>query len=226
MLGCHASRVSGDVPMLFGGNGGGSASCSPVQPRRSRRRSRLPLHVGRLRTDVHAARQPCRGDLQRVWGRRFAWRTAGAWPLAKIALARHSKHSWLQAVQQRNSDSVRGESTKTCTKFARSAGIFGPPLLGLEDVEQVAASGEAGKDESARESRTARAHKRRTNRGALPAHLPWIFFMDSRYTETIRACLVPNCQRKASIQSVESTRMLAARNSAVASPAGVAVAIE
>src|SRR5256714_5129876 len=47
-------------------------------------------------------------------------------------------------------------------------------LLGLEDVEQVAASGEAGKDESARESRTARAHKRRTNRGALPAHLPRI----------------------------------------------------
>ena len=39
--------------MLFGGNGGGSASCSRVQPRRSRRRSRLPLHVGRLRTDVH-----------------------------------------------------------------------------------------------------------------------------------------------------------------------------
>ena len=39
--------------MVFGGNGGGSASCSPVQPRRSRRRSRLPLHVGRLRTDVH-----------------------------------------------------------------------------------------------------------------------------------------------------------------------------
>src|SRR3954469_1179057 len=39
--------------MLFGGNGGGSASCSPLQPRRSRRRSRLPLHVGRLRTDVH-----------------------------------------------------------------------------------------------------------------------------------------------------------------------------
>src|SRR2546423_6665780 len=47
-------------------------------------------------------------------------------------------------------------------------------LLGLEDVEQVAASGEAGKDESARESRTARAHKRRSNRGSLPAHLPRI----------------------------------------------------
>src|SRR4030088_505256 len=45
--------------MLFGGNGRGSASCSPVQPRRSRRRSRLPLHVGRLRTDVHVLEQTC-----------------------------------------------------------------------------------------------------------------------------------------------------------------------
>src|SRR5712671_3156904 len=47
-------------------------------------------------------------------------------------------------------------------------------LLGLEDVEQVAASSEAEKDESAREGRTARTRKRRTNRGALPAHLPRI----------------------------------------------------
>src|SRR6266480_1477456 len=47
-------------------------------------------------------------------------------------------------------------------------------LLGLEDVEQVAASGEAEKDESASEDRAARARKRRTNRGALPAHLPRI----------------------------------------------------
>src|ERR1700719_3706419 len=47
-------------------------------------------------------------------------------------------------------------------------------LLGLEDVEQVAASGEAREDESASEGRTARARKRRGNRGALPAHLPRI----------------------------------------------------
>jgi len=47
-------------------------------------------------------------------------------------------------------------------------------LLGLEDVEQVAASGEASEDESASEGRIARARKRRGNRGALPAHLPRI----------------------------------------------------
>src|SRR5258707_15069733 len=47
-------------------------------------------------------------------------------------------------------------------------------LLGLEDVEQVTASGEASEDESASEGRIARARKRRGNRGALPAHLPRI----------------------------------------------------
>ena len=47
-------------------------------------------------------------------------------------------------------------------------------LLGLEEVEQVAASDEAKQDESALDSRTARGGKRRTNRGALPAHLPRI----------------------------------------------------
>jgi transposase len=47
-------------------------------------------------------------------------------------------------------------------------------LLGLEDVEQVAASGEAKQDESTPDSRAARARKRRGNRGALPAHLPRI----------------------------------------------------
>src|SRR3977135_3525473 len=43
-------------------------------------------------------------------------------------------------------------------------------LLGLEDVEQVAASGEATPDENAPEGRATRARKRRTNRGSLPAH--------------------------------------------------------
>src|SRR6202008_423648 len=47
-------------------------------------------------------------------------------------------------------------------------------LLGLEDVQQVAASAEAGLDETAPEGRTERARKRRNNRGALPAHLPRI----------------------------------------------------
>src|SRR6202051_4763432 len=47
-------------------------------------------------------------------------------------------------------------------------------LLGLEDVEQVAASGEAREDESASEGRSARARKRRGSGGAWPAHLPRI----------------------------------------------------
>jgi transposase len=47
-------------------------------------------------------------------------------------------------------------------------------LLGLEDVEQTAASDAAIADRSAPASRAARAEKRRTNRGSLPAHLPRI----------------------------------------------------
>src|SRR6516225_3561125 len=47
-------------------------------------------------------------------------------------------------------------------------------LLGLEDVEQVAACGEAEQDARAPEGRVTRARKRRINRGALPAHLPRI----------------------------------------------------
>src|SRR5665647_127191 len=45
-------------------------------------------------------------------------------------------------------------------------------LLGLEDVEQTAASDAAIADQSAPAERTARAEKRRTNRGSLPTHLP------------------------------------------------------
>ena len=47
-------------------------------------------------------------------------------------------------------------------------------LLGLEDVQQVAACTEASQDETAPEGRAERARKRRNNRGALPAHLPRI----------------------------------------------------
>src|SRR6202158_6081877 len=45
-------------------------------------------------------------------------------------------------------------------------------LLGLEDVEQTAASDAAPVNRLARAGRAARAAKRRTNRGSLPAHLP------------------------------------------------------
>ena len=47
-------------------------------------------------------------------------------------------------------------------------------LLGLEDVEQVAAYGETEQDVSAFEGRELRARRRRGNRGALPTHLPRI----------------------------------------------------
>lgn len=47
-------------------------------------------------------------------------------------------------------------------------------LLGLENVQQVAASTEASQDETAPERRVERARKRRNNRGALPTHLPRI----------------------------------------------------
>ena len=47
-------------------------------------------------------------------------------------------------------------------------------LLGLEDVEQVAAYGETAQDVSTPEGGEVRARKRRGNRGALPTHLPRI----------------------------------------------------
>jgi transposase len=47
-------------------------------------------------------------------------------------------------------------------------------LLGLEDVEQVAASDEAEQDKSAPDGGAARVRKRRANRGSLPTHLPRI----------------------------------------------------
>ena len=47
-------------------------------------------------------------------------------------------------------------------------------LLGLEEAEQVIAAGDAESEQAAAAERTARAAKRRTNRGSLPAHLPRI----------------------------------------------------
>ena len=47
-------------------------------------------------------------------------------------------------------------------------------LLGLEDVEQAEANRAAQTDGSSPADRQIRAHKRRINRGALPAHLPRI----------------------------------------------------
>src|SRR5271169_5584916 len=47
-------------------------------------------------------------------------------------------------------------------------------LLGLEDVEQTVAGDEAAADQMTPAERAARAEKRRSNRGSLPAHLPRI----------------------------------------------------
>lgn len=46
--------------------------------------------------------------------------------------------------------------------------------LGLEDLEQEIAAGEAGAEATAPAAKTERAAKRRANRGSLPAHLPRI----------------------------------------------------
>ena len=47
-------------------------------------------------------------------------------------------------------------------------------LLGLEEVEQVAASGEAAVDAASPAERANRSARRRMNRGSLPGHLPRI----------------------------------------------------
>src|SRR3712207_3978324 len=47
-------------------------------------------------------------------------------------------------------------------------------LLALEEVEQVEAAGHAEIEEGRPAERTTRTAKRRTNRGALPMHLPRI----------------------------------------------------
>src|SRR5580658_4347492 len=47
-------------------------------------------------------------------------------------------------------------------------------LLGLEEVEQVAASSQAEVDATTPAERANRSAKRRMNRGSLPAHLPRI----------------------------------------------------
>src|SRR5258708_10239869 len=61
-------------------------------------------------------------------------------------------------------------------------------LLGLEDVEQTAASDEATADQAAPAERTARAHKRRINRGSLPAHLPRIEVITDIDDKTCPCC--------------------------------------
>src|SRR5438309_1141339 len=61
-------------------------------------------------------------------------------------------------------------------------------LLGLEDVEQTAACDDATADQAAPAERTARAHKRRINRGSLPAHLPRIEIVVDIADKTCPCC--------------------------------------
>src|SRR6202522_870736 len=61
-------------------------------------------------------------------------------------------------------------------------------LLGLEDVEQMAASDAAIADQSAPAERAARAEKRRTNRGSLPAHLPRVEIVVDIDSRTCPCC--------------------------------------
>jgi transposase len=61
-------------------------------------------------------------------------------------------------------------------RFGRSAETLDADQLdlGLEDLEQEIAAGEAGTEAAAPPARTERAARRRANRGSLPAHLPRI----------------------------------------------------
>jgi transposase len=61
-------------------------------------------------------------------------------------------------------------------------------LLGLEEVEQMAASDAAIADQSAPTERAARAAKRRTNRGSLPAHLPRVEIVVDIDSRTCPCC--------------------------------------
>lgn len=61
-------------------------------------------------------------------------------------------------------------------------------LLGLEDVEQAAASDAAVADQATPATQRARAEKRRANRGSLPAHLPRIEFVADVDDKTCRCC--------------------------------------
>src|SRR5260370_497268 len=72
-------------------------------------------------------------------------------------------------------------------------------LLGLEDVEQTAASDAAIADQSVPAERVARAEKRRTNRGSLPAHLPRVEIVvdiDNRTCPCCQGALHRICQDK------------------------------
>jgi hypothetical protein len=77
-------------------------------------------------------------------------------------------------------------------------------LLGLEEVEQVAASGEAESNAANAAERSDRSAKRRVNRGSLPAHLPRVEMMVDIEDRTCPCCGNP-CTGSARIQASVST---------------------
>lgn len=66
--------------------------------------------------------------------------------------------------------------------------------LALEDTEQEAASGQAGSEQNNPPERKARTARRRTNRGALPAHLPRIEMVVD-VTSTVCPCCAGTLHR-------------------------------
>src|SRR5829696_4338194 len=64
-------------------------------------------------------------------------------------------------------------------------------LLGLEDVEQTLAGNEAAADQMTPAERAARAEKRRSNRGSLPALLPRIEIVVDIDDKSERLDIVP-----------------------------------
>jgi hypothetical protein len=77
-------------------------------------------------------------------------------------------------------------------------------LLGLEDVEQVAASGEAESDAANPAEQANRSAKRRMNRGSPPAQLPHIEMVVELTTIPVRAAAT-RCIGSARIRASGST---------------------
>src|SRR5665647_2830206 len=86
--------------------------------------------------------------------------------LKAMLLAERARAEWLQQIIKELQRHRFGRRAETLPEDQL--------LLGLEEVEQVAASNEAEGEAAAPAERATRADKRRMNRGSLPAHLPRI----------------------------------------------------
>jgi len=104
-----------------------------------------------------------------MWSNRFVVEAVNALPIDPIAL-----QSMLLAERAENERLRHIIKELQRHRFGRRAESLPEDqlLLGLEEAEQVEAAGHAGEDTVDPAAREGRARKRRTNRGALPAHLP------------------------------------------------------